>query len=89
MRKIHLNLCKNVGTIGSASRQSALNERQFSAVSYVEKVLCFCLTALHYLISLHCAARSAFASASAVSQSAATGAIVWQLFLAVEKVGFI
>lgn len=49
------------------------------------------LAALHYLISLHCAARSAsaFAFASAVSQSAATGAIVWQLFLALEKVGFI
>lgn len=75
--------------IGSASRQSALDGRQFSAVSYVEKVLCFCLTALHYLISLHCAARSASAFAAAVSQSAATGAIVWQLFLAVEKVGFI
>lgn len=88
MRKIHLNLCKNVGTIGSADW---VDGRQFSAVCYVEKVLCFCLAALHYLISLHCAARSAFASASAsaVSQSAATGAIVWQLFLAVEKVGFI
>lgn len=79
LRKIHLNLCKNVGHIGSAGRQSAVGTRhwvdgrQFSAVRYGEKVLCFCLTllaALHYLISLHCAARSASASAlSALSVS--------------------
>lgn len=76
LRKIHLNLCKNVGHIGSAGRQSAVGTRhwvdgrQFSAVRYGEKVLCFCLTllaALHYLISLHCAARSASASAAALS----------------------
>lgn len=76
LRKIHLNLCKNVGHIGSAGRQSVVGTehwvdgRQFSAVCYGEKVLGFCLTllaALHYLISLHCAARSASAFASALS----------------------
>lgn len=55
-----------------AGRQSALDGRQFSAVRNVEKVLCFCLTllaALHYMISLHCAARSASAFASAAASA--------------------
>lgn len=53
LRKIHLNLCKNVGTIGSADW---VDGRQFSAVRYVEKVLCFCLTLcwLHFIIWLAC-----------------------------------